>query len=177
MNIQTSVCSWNSDIVFPAEWKTVRRRAFLSLVGIQSALLSGCLSPTNSATTTSRSPTIARTSTQIVEKPGSVDNHRITAVEPIAHDAVRRSTTDGHKWVVTITLRLKPQNPEKVTVYPIGVFFIFFDTGGEKIYRRYETVPANTGTTPRTVHRSAEFRPSVAPADTFHRYRIELVHA
>lgn len=176
-NAQTSICSWISDILFPAECQTVRRRAFLSLVGIQSALLSGCLSPSESAATPSPSPTTARTATQVVEKPGTVDNHRITAVEPITHEAVRRSTNDGHKWVVTVTLRLKPQDPEIVTVYPIGVFFIFFDTEGEKIYRVYQTVPANTGTTSRTVDLSAEFRPSEAVADTFHRYRIDLVHA
>jgi hypothetical protein len=109
-------------------------------------------------------------------KPGTVANHRTTAVEAVSHDAVRQSTDDGHRWVVRAVLGVKPQDPDVATPFPIGVFFVFFDDGGEKLYRAYETVPTNTTSNAYTTTLSTTFRPSEASADTFARYRIELVH-
>lgn len=109
-------------------------------------------------------------------KPGTVDNHRTTAVEAISHDAVRRSIDDGHQWVVRAVLSVEPQDPDVATPFPIGVFFIFFDDDDGRLYREYETLPANTTTNAYTTTVSTAFRPSEASADTFARYRIDLVH-
>lgn len=153
------------------------RRTFLTLIGGGFVPLSGCLSTPSNRVTSGNTSTMSQPLSAGDAKSGTVDNHRITAVEAISHKAVRRTTADGDTWVVTVTLRLKPQDEETVTVYPIGVFFVFFDADGQNIFQVYKTVSANTGSTPTTVSLSATFRPTEASADTFHRYRIDLVHA
>lgn len=163
-----------------------RRRLLAEAVALVS--LTGCVTespesqPTETPTltpprTTKPTATPTATSTPDASKPGRVDNHRITAVEALSHEAVRRSTEDGVEWVVRVTLRLKPQDEASVTVYPIGIFFIFFDADGTKLYREYRQVSANTCETARTETVSTVFRPDEAGADTFARYRIDLVHA
>lgn len=146
----------------------MRRRTFIALLGSESIFLTGCTSIGEPQTPTT---------TSVPEKPGSVDNHRITAVETISHEPVRRTADEGPEWVVKVTLRLKPKDPETVTPVPIGVFFIFFDAEGEKIYRVHKQVPANTGESPQTVTLAAPFEPTEADSDSFHSYRIDLVHA
>lgn len=148
-----------------------RRRLLTHILGIV-PIFSGCTSFESRFQT----ETPPRTST-VDTKYGSVDNHRITAVEALSHTAVRRSTEEGHEWNVRVKLQLKPQDTEAVTAYSIGVVFIFFDADDRVLYRESEQVPANTGSTPRTVTLSRVFRPSKASTDTFHRYRIDLVHA
>lgn len=151
-----------------------RRRFLVASVGT-APLLTGCYTaPTSTA---SRTETTRTTATSALTKPGTVDNHRTTAVEALSHEAVRRSTDDGHDWVLRVTLRLEPQNTETATAYPIGVFLVFFDADGRVLYREHRQVPANTGSTPRTVTLSTVFRPSEAATDTFGSYRIDLVHA
>lgn len=163
-----------------------RRRVLASSVALLS--LTGCVTgapsgqPTETPSSTSRETTRPSPATTVTpspepSKPGRVDNHRITAVEAISHDTVRRSTDNGVEWVVTVTLRLKPQDDASVTVYPIGIFFIFFDADGDKLYREYRQVSANTGVTARTETVSTVFRSDRAGADTFDHYRIDLVHA
>jgi hypothetical protein len=109
-------------------------------------------------------------------KPGTLDNHRVTAFKTVSHDAVRQSTDDGHRWVVRAILRVEPQDSEVATPFPIGVVFVFFDGEGDKLYREYEQVPANTTSNVYTTTVSTDFQPSEAATDTFARYRIELVH-
>jgi hypothetical protein len=161
----------------------VKRRRFLAGTGVVLPSVAGCTSVvTRSPTETpsgaaSPSPTATASPTPTPEtKSGTVDNHRTTAVEALSHGAVRRSTGGGHEWVVRVTLRVEPQDTESATAYPIGVFFLFFDAGGDRLYRAYENVPANTGASSRTVTLSAVFRPSEASTGTFDSYRIDIVH-
>lgn len=160
----------------------MQRRRFLVGTGAV-LLLAGCTSVVTRPSTetppaaSSPSPTATTSVTSTPEqKAGAVDNYRTTAVEALSHEAVRRSTDDGHEWGVWVTLRVTPQDTETATVYPIGVFFIFLDAEGDKLYRTYKSVSANTGASSRTVTLSAVFRPSEAPADTFDSYQIDLVH-
>lgn len=156
----------------------MKRREVLAGTGVMLTCVTGCLSVVTQSANEDLSPTKTPPATRTPEsKPGTVDNHRITAVEVISHDVVRQSTDDGHQWVVHAVLRVKPQDPEVATPFPIGVFFIFFDSENDKLYREYEKVPANTTSNAYTTTVSTAFRPAEASTDTFARYRIDLVHS
>lgn len=146
----------------------MKRRSFVALTAETVLWSTGCLSGPNRQT--------GSESTHSDTKLGSVDNHRITAVEALSHDAIRRDDNGDHRWVVTVKLRLKPMYPKEVTPYPIGVFFLFFGDEGNQLLERFEVVKANTGRTPRTVAVEAEFEPTDAAAESFASYRIDLVH-
>jgi len=153
----------------------MKRRRFLADTAAVLPSVAGCASVVNRSSTETPSATSSPTATTSVTptpetKPGTVDNHRTTAVEALSHEAVRRSTDDGHEWIVWVTLRVEPQDTETATAYPIGVFFLFFDAEGDELYRAYESVPANTGASSRTVTLSAVFRLSEASTDTFDSY-------
>lgn len=154
----------------------MNRRRFVTAVAGGSAILAGCFSSsrgdTNQQQDTAQPNTDAPpTTTAPPDRTGIVENHRITAVEATAHDAVRHA--DG-SWTVEVTLRVTPQGTE-TTAYPIGVFVSFLN-GGATVYETYQTVPANTGEASRMVTLSSRFDPGEASAETFDRYRIELVH-
>jgi hypothetical protein len=62
------------------------------------------------------------------------------------------------------------------TPFSIGVFFIVLDGENDKLYREYERVPANRTSNAYTTTVSTVFQPSEASAETFARYRIDLLH-
>lgn len=155
----------------PHRRRNMERRHFIALSSIIIPFCSGCTA-FNSGATTESPPGTSISNT----KPGQVDNHRITAVTAVSHEVIRRHTENRDEWVVRITLEIKPQDTDRATVYPIGVHFIFLNDDGDEIYQEFKTVEANTGGTPRTVTLSGIFRPTEATADSFDRYRIDLVH-
>jgi hypothetical protein len=143
----------------------MRRRHILTLAAAGTGLLAGC---TRSPSTPTPAGQQSASPTATTTPSGDVDNHRITDATVVSHGANRR---DG-RWVVTVTLDLKPVGD--ATPYPIGLFFYFFDAEGDELHEAYEQVPANTSGTTRTVTRSAELDTDL---DAFARYRIDVVHA
>lgn len=151
----------------------MRRRRFLSAVAGATAALAGCRSGPESPGT--GSPTATGTATPSPTPTGRVDNHRTTAAEVRSHGVTRVETDDGPAWVVTVTLRMRPQDPAVATPYPVGVFFLFFDAEGDQLAEQYRTVAANTGEAAYTVTRSVRYE-SAEATDRFRRYRIDVVH-